>query len=173
MHSFFIKAIRLVATTGIVLSLTVAGRVASAQDHDHGHEHGASSGAPSALALKQGKKWPTDASLRQGMGHIRDAMEEPMPAIYAGKGDTAQFEIRAKRVNEQIAFMVQNCKLDKEADAMLHLVLAEIIAGVEAMEGKNKKLDRRGGAVKVIHALENYNRYFDHPGWRPLNPGKF
>jgi len=27
MHSFFIKAIRLVATTGIVLSLTVAARV--------------------------------------------------------------------------------------------------------------------------------------------------
>jgi len=45
----------------------------------------------------------TDASLRQGMGRIRDAMEEPMPAIYAGKADSTQFEIRAKRVNEQIA----------------------------------------------------------------------
>ena len=31
MYSFFIKAIRFVATTGIVLSLTVAGRVATAQ----------------------------------------------------------------------------------------------------------------------------------------------
>lgn len=171
MHLFFIKAIRFVATTGIVLSLTVAGRVATAQDHDH--EHGASSGAPSVLAFKQGRKWPTDASLRQGMSGIRDAMEEPMPAIYAGKADSAQFEIRARRVNEQIAFMVQNCKLDKETDAMLHLVLAEIIAGAEAMEGKNKELDRRGGAAKVMHALENYDRYFDHPGWRPLKPGKF
>lgn len=171
MHSFFIKAIRFVATTGIVLSLTVAGRVATAQDHDH--EHGASSGARSALTLNQGKKWPTDASLRQGMGRIRDAMEEPMPAIYAGKADSTQFEIRAKRVNEQIAFMVQNCKLDKETDAMLHLVLAELISGAEAMEGKNKDLDRRGGAMKVMHALENYGRYFDHPGWRPLKPGKF
>jgi hypothetical protein len=171
MHSFFIKAIRFVATTGIVLSLTVAGRVAAANDHDH--EHGASSTAPSVLAFKQGKKWPTDASLRQGMSGIRDAMEEPMQAIYAGKADSVQFEIRAKRVNEQIAFMVQNCKLDKETDAMLHLVLAEIIAGAEAMEGKNKKLDRRGGAAKVMHALENYDRYFDHPGWRPLKPGKF
>ncbi len=170
MHSFFIKAIRLVATTGIVLGLTVVGRVAA---HDHEHDHGASSAAPLVLALKQGRKWPTDASLRQGMGRIRDAMEEPMPAIYAAKADSAQFEIRAKRVNEQIAFIVQNCKLDKEADAMLHLVLAEIIAGAEAMEGKNKVLDRRSGAVKVMHALENYDRYFDHPGWRPMNPGKF
>jgi len=171
MHSFFIKAIRFVATTGIVLSLTVAGRVATAQDHDH--EHGASSGAPSALTLNQGRKWPTDASLRQGMDHIRDAMEEPMPAIYAGKADFAQFEIRARRVNEQIAFMVQNCKLDKETDAMLHLVLAEIISGAEALEGKNKDLDRRGGAMLVVHALENYARYFDHPGWGSLKPGKF
>jgi hypothetical protein len=160
MHSFFIKAIRLVTTTGIVLSLTVAGRVAA---HDHDHEHGASSGAPSALALNQGRKWPTDASLRQGMGRIRDVMEVAMPTIYAGKADSAQFEIRAKQVNEQIAFMVQNCKLDKETDAMLHLVLAEIIVGTEAMEGKNKELDRRGGAVKVMHALENYDRYFDTP----------
>ena len=125
MYSSFVKAIRFVATTGIVLSLTVAGRVATANDHDH--EHGASSGAPSVLTLKQGRKWPTDASLRQGMSGIRDAMEEPMPAIYAGKADSV-FEIRAKRVNEQIAFMVQNCKLDKETDAMLHLVLAEIIS---------------------------------------------
>ena len=171
MHSSFIKAIRLVATTGIVLSLTVAGRAATAQDHDH--EQGASSGAPSVLSLNQGRKWPTDANLRQGMGRIRDAIEEPMPAIYAGKADSVQFEIRARRVNEQIAFMVQNCKLDKETDAMLHLVLAEIIAGAEAMEGKNKELDRRGGAMKVMHALENYGRYFDHPGWRPLKPGKF
>lgn len=171
MHSFFIKAIRLVATTGIVLSFAVVGRVATA--HDHGHEHGASSVAPPVLALKQGRKWPTDASLRQGMSRIRDAMEEPMPAIYAGKADSTQFGIRAKRVNEQIAFMVQNCRLDKETDAMLHLVLAEIIAGAEAMEGKNKELDRRGGAEKVMHALENYDRYFNHPGWRPLKPGKF
>lgn len=170
MYSFFIKAIRFVATTGIVLSLTVAGRVATANDHDH--DHGASSGAPSVLTLKQGRKWPTDASLRQGMSGIRDAMEEPMPAIYAGKADSV-LEIRAKRVNEQVSFMVQNCKLDKETDAMLHLVLAEIIAGAGAMEGKNKELDRRGGARKVMHALENYDRYFDHPGWRPLKPGKF
>lgn len=171
MHSSFIKAIRLVATTAIVLSLTVAGRVATAQDHDH--EHGASSGTPPVLALNQGRKWPTDVSLRQGMGRIRDAMGAATPAIYAGKADSAQFEILAKQVNEQIAFLVQNCKLDKETDAMLHLVLAEIIGGTEAMEGKNKELDRRGGAVKVIHALENYDRYFDHPGWRPLKPGKF
>src|SRR5450830_1501394 len=104
MHSSFIKAIRLVATTGIVLSLTVAGRVASA--HDHNHEHGAYSGAPLVLALNQGRKWPTDVSLRQGMGRIRGAMEVAMPAIYADKADSVQFEIRAKRVNEQIAFMV-------------------------------------------------------------------
>lgn len=170
MHSFFIKAIRLVAATGIVLSLTMVARVATAHDHDH--DHGASSGTPSVLVLNQGRKWPTDASLRQSMGHIRDAMEEPMPAIYAGKADSTQFGIRAKRVNEQIAFMVQNCKLDKETDAMLHLVLAEIIAGAEAMEGKSKELDRRGGVMKVMHALDNYDRYFDHPGWRPLKSGQ-
>lgn len=170
MYTSFIKAIRLAAATGIVLGLTAAGGAAA---HDHDHDHGASAATPSALALNQGRKWPTDASLRQGMGRIRDAMEAAMPAISAGKADTARFDAAAGQVNEQIAFMVQNCKLDKETDAMLHLVLAEIIAGAEAMEGKSKELDRRDGAVKVIDALENYDRYFDHPGWRPLKPGKF
>lgn len=74
---------------------------------------------------------------------------------------------------ETALISVEGGKLDKGADAMLHLVLAEIIAGVEAMEGKDKKLDGRSGAAKVMHALGNYDRYFDRPGWQPLKPGKF
>ena len=165
MYSFFINGVRRAAAISVMLGFAVAGGVALAHDHDH--DHGASSGTPAALALNQGKKWPTDASLRQGMGRIRDVLAVEMPAIQAGKASSGQFDTLAGQVNEQIAFMVQNCKLDPQADAMLHLVLAEIIAGAEAMEGKSKELGRRGGAEKVAHALENYGRYFDHPAWQP------
>ena len=66
-----------------------------------------------------------------------------------------------------IAYMVENCKLPTEADAMLHLVLAEIIEGSDAMQGKAYGVNKRAGAVKVVQALRSYGEYFDHPGWHP------
>ena len=63
--------------------------------------------------------------------------------------------------------MVKNCKLDENADAMLHLLLADIIAGADAMAGQDSS-EARKGAEKIAHALENYPTYFDHPGWRGL-----
>ena len=50
----------------------------------------------------------------------------------------------------------------------MHLVIADIGEGVEAMEGKAKKVKRQTGAVKVIDALEKYGAHFEHPGWQPL-----
>lgn len=43
-----------------------------------------------------------------------------------------------------------------------------MLEGVEAMEGKVKQVNRQGGAVKVIGALENYGTYFDDPSWKPI-----
>jgi hypothetical protein len=64
--------------------------------------------------------------------------------------------------------MVSNCKLPQNADAMLHLVLADIIAGSDAMQGKLPGTKARDGAVKIVHALDSYGKYFDHPGWSGL-----
>jgi len=63
--------------------------------------------------------------------------------------------------------MVKNCKLDEKADAMLHLLLADIIAGADAMVLQDSSKARKG-AEQIAHALENYATYFDHPGWRSL-----
>lgn len=135
--------------------------LAFAQDHEH--SHGAKS--PATLTLNHGKKWNGDESLRLAMVKIRDAVEKELPAIRAGKASPAQFEALARKVNEQVSFMVQNCRLDKETDAALHLVLADIIAGAEAMEGKSASTSRRNGALRISQALENYASYFNHPGW--------
>lgn len=63
--------------------------------------------------------------------------------------------------------MAKNCKLEQKADAMLHLVLADIIAGAGTMMvqsgGKVHK-----GAEKIAHALEDYAAHFDHHGWHGL-----
>ena len=65
-------------------------------------------------------------------------------------------------------YAVVQIPLDPKADAQLHLVIADILEGVEAMEGKAKKMKRQAGALKVGGALEKYASHFEHPGWQPL-----
>jgi hypothetical protein len=63
---------------------------------------------------------------------------------------------------------VQNCKLEPEADAQLHIVIAELLAGAEAMQGKEPGVARRAGAKRVVKALNAYGEHFEHAGWKRL-----
>ncbi len=130
------------------------------EDHHHSHE----AAEPARLTLDNGKKWSTDASLRQGMNRIRDALAAELPAIHSGKATTEEYRSLAQKVNDQIAFMIKNCKLEPKVDAMLHLVLADIIAGADAMAAQDSSVAQKG-AEKIAHALENYAAYFNHHGW--------
>ncbi|MBZ0106057.1 MAG: hypothetical protein K8H84_10555 [Sulfuricella denitrificans] len=140
--------------------LSTGAEIVMAHDHEHSHE----TPGPDRLTLNNGHKWATDDNLRLGMSRIRDALAVELPAIRDRKFTDEQYRSLAQKTNDQIAFMAQNCKLDRDADAMLHLVLAEIIDGADVMakQGGRKK---HPGAEKVIHALDNYGAYFDHPGW--------
>ncbi len=159
----FIQWKKMAATLSVTVLLSMSPGIASAQGHSHSHD----AAEPVQLTLNNGKKWATDDNLRQGMGRIRDALATELPAIHSGKATTEQYRALAQKTNDQIAFMVKNCKLDREADAMLHLVLADIIAGTDAMMGQSSS-EAHKGAAKIAHALENYAAYFDHPGWRSL-----
>ena len=152
---------KIAASLSIAALLGVGAGTTLAQDHSHSHD----TGGAAQLTLNSGKKWATDANLRQGMSRIRDALAAELPAIHAGKTTAKQYQTLAQKANDQIAFMVKNCKLDE--DAMLHLLLADIIAGADAMVGQDSS-EARKGAEKIAHALENYATYFDHPGWRGL-----
>lgn len=151
----------LLAAAGLALGLSAGSLAADA----HKHEHGA---APAKLELNNGKKWATDAPLRKGMESIRKLMDASLHEIHEGKLSAAQYGALAKKVDAEVGGIVANCKLDPKADAQLHLVIAEIGEGVEAMEGKAKKVKRQTGAVKVIGALDKYGAHFEHPGWQSL-----
>jgi len=132
------------------IALAFAGPAAYGQaGHEHGH-----AADEARLVLNQGKKWPTDAPLRQGMENIRSAL-----------GGGMKYGALATKVSTEVAGIVQNCKLEPEADAQLHLVIADIMAGVEALEGKAKGETRRAGAEKIARALVAYGEHFDHAGW--------
>lgn len=161
----FIQWKKIIAILSTAALLGMGAKIALAQEHHHAHAHDA--GGSAQLTLNNGKKWVTDDNLRQGMSRIRDALQAELPAIHSGKATAEQYRALAQKTNDQIAFMVKNCKLDQQADAMLHLVLADIIAGADAMMGQDSS-EARKGAEKVAHALDNYGIYFDHPSWHGI-----
>ena len=154
---------KFLAAAGLLLGLAATG-VSAAEQAAHQHEHG---GAPAGLSLDEGRKWATDGPLRKAMANIRNAMDASAHDIHEGKLSAARYGELARKVNGEVAYMVSNCKLEPRADAQLHLIIADMLEGAEAMEGKAKQVKRRDGAVKVMGALENYGAYFADPGWKP------
>jgi hypothetical protein len=121
------------------------------------HQHGS---AAHELQLNAGEKWATDAPLRKAMGALNGAMQASLPAIHDNQLGDAQYNQLAARINDEVAYMVKHCKLAPEADAQLHLVIAELLAGADGMAGKTPGEARRNGAVKVLGALQTYAQYF-------------
>ena len=129
------------------------------------HDHAAAS---AALELNQGVKWQTDQPLRKGMSNMRAALAKDLKAVHANKASDAQYEALAAKLTGEVAYVVQNCKLEPKADAELHKVIGELLAAAEAMQGKEAGVARRDGAVRAVRALNAYGKHFDHPGWRNL-----
>ncbi|MFZ5543243.1 MAG: hypothetical protein ACOZJZ_06780 [Pseudomonadota bacterium] len=136
---------------------------AAGTTHDHGPAH-----ATAAKPLPAGQRWATDAPLREGMGRIRAALEPQLKAVHHDKLGAEEYKALAAQTEQQVAHIVANCKLAPEADAALHGILAQIGEATEAMAGKSKAKPR-DGAVKLVAALEEYGRSFDHPGWKKLH----
>jgi hypothetical protein len=136
---------------------------ASAAD-EHKHEQGAA--ATHKLTLNQGKKWATDDPLRDGMTEIRRLLAAQDEAIHKGKLKPADYAALGAKIEGEVGGIVANCKLEPAADANLHLILEDVIEGADAMQGKAKGKTPRQGASKVVAALNEYGRYFDHPGWK-------
>ncbi len=153
-------------TLAVAAALAIAPAIGSAQATG-AHEHA----AHGKLALDHGKQWPTDEALRTGMTNIRKLIEPQLGTIHSGRLTAAQYGELAGKVEAQVGFIVANCKLEPNADAMLHLVVADLAGGADAMAGKDAKVRPAQGAVQVLTALNDYGRYFNHPGWKPIKAG--
>jgi hypothetical protein len=129
------------------------------------HSHAAET--PATLALDHGKKWATDAPLRQRMGEIRALLAAQIDPIHAGKLTPAGYAALGAAVEQKVANIVAECKLPPAADAMLHLIVADLVAGADVMQGKVAG-NPVEGAHKVVTAANAYGRYFNDAGWKPL-----
>ena len=151
----------------IVLLLAVAlsspfAALAATDAHDHGKS------SPHKPELNAGKKWGTDDALRQAMSTIHTSVSQILPKAHSGKAKAADYEAFSKDVTAQVAYIVENCKLDPQADAQLHIIVADIMSGVEAAEGKEGEKQRASGVVKIAQASNAYGKHFDHAGWKAI-----
>lgn len=130
------------------------------QKHEHKHDHDSASAPASAngqLVLNHGKKWASDAALRTAMQKV---------AVLAGKTgtpDPAKAKQIADGINQQVSYMVKNCHLEAKADAVLHALIADLLAGASAVTDPAKA---DAGIAQIRQALRQYPQYFNHPLWR-------
>lgn len=144
----------------LALALSSAPVIGAEDSHSHaGHGGG--------LTLDHGRKWQTDAPLRAGMAAIRADMARALEPLHGGRFTPKDYDALANSIGGHIETIARECRLPAETDAQLHLILAEIINGTDAMRGKSH--GRMQGAVAIIKALDSYPIYFDHPGWAPLS----
>lgn len=147
--------------TALAIATAILAPAAFAADtHAHGHAT-----APLKLQLDHGKKWGTDAALRRGMEGIRDAVHGAPAALHKAAASPEAYAGLGRQVEAQVGRIVQECKLPPAADAQLHIVVAELVAGADAMKDAKDAKAGRAGLVKVDGALKSYAKYFDHPGW--------
>jgi hypothetical protein len=141
---------------------SLAAAPALAQTHSH------DTAAPAKARPEAGRKWATDAPLRDGMGRIRALVEPQLAPAHAGTLTAAQVAALAGRIETEVGGIVAHCKLEPQADAALHAVLAEIGAGTDAMAGKTAQQRPALGLVQVARAVNDYAGRFEHPGFKPI-----
>lgn len=157
---------RAAAMAAVVLALGATSGARAQHDEKHEHHHDESTAAVAQLTLDGDRKWPTDASLRAGMAAVHAAFQSDHPAIHAGTETDAQYEALASRIESEVNSIVANCKLPAAADANLHYVIADLLAGVGLMRGQDPARTRHDGAALVHGALRAYGKHFEDPDWK-------
>lgn len=154
-------AIPFALTTALLFcGVSLAADNAAPHDHDHAD-------ASFELQLDNGQKWAIDPPLRKAMGDISNAMRQSLDAIHEDRLPAEGYAALAGQVNEGVAYMVANCELPPDADAQLHMVIAQLMAGSEKMASSNDATPR-DGAVQVLGALDAYAQYFDDSQFVPV-----
>lgn len=156
-----LQTLRALSALLVAAGLSLAGTSHAAPAHAHAThtEHG----RLATLQLNAGKKWQTDEALRQAMANIHRAVAAALPEIHEKRLPAAGYGALAQTVDSEVGNILSHCRLAAEADAQLHLIVADLLAGSEQMAGKAQNTKRRDGALKVIGALEKYATYFDDP----------
>ena len=116
--------------------------------------------------LDQGKKWETDAVVRQGMENIRQVMAAQQTRITQAVLNAQDYRQLAETIDQQLALLMQNRKISKGAEKAFHLVvMVDLTQNLNLMRTGATVPLQRVGALGVLQSLRLYGTYFQHPGW--------
>jgi hypothetical protein len=135
------------------------------QKHGEHHQHDHAT-APVPSSGTGAQVWETDAPLREGMRNIRAAWRR----LEAGRADgLSSSEARdfAAQIDTQVAFLIGNCKLQPQADAALHTIIADLVAAARSLQSQPAQVD---ALASMRAALQRYARQFDDPEWLSDRP---
>ena len=150
--------IRLLMSGLIAFGLALAPTgVLAAEPHAHA--------AKVEIMLDNGKKWPTDAALRQGMGEIRVAIAGALARIHSSEFPRGEFEQLAAKVQAQVDYVTANAGCPRRPITSCTSSWSRFLDGIAAMKADTGQTQ---GAVQIVQALELYGTHFDHAGWQPL-----
>lgn len=145
----------------LLINMPLMAETSVTEAHQHGHdEH-----ATSMLSLDQGKKWQTDAPLRQGMKNINDAVMNAVSAFHNQTLTKTDAVKLAEYINGQVEYLVANCKLEPQADAVLHVFIGDLLTGADKL---SKEPLSNQGLPHIVKVLQQYPNYFDHQGWHEV-----
>ncbi len=132
---------------------------------DH-HHHDA---AATALTLNDGQRWKTDQPLRTGMQRIRDAVDQATGAHVNARFTAEDATALSATVQENVNYLIANCKLAPKADAALHVVITDLLTAATRLAGNPAAHE---GWEQLHRALRQYPDFFEHPGWVGIDPPK-
>ena len=150
--------------SALYFTLFAAAPFTFAQDEHAAHAHGHETHAAAESAPAPEKRWAVDAPLQTGMAKIRAAVEG-LAHHEMGHLDDAQVKQLATTIEEQVQYLIANCKLDPQADAALHGIIAQLLAGAKALKDAPTEA---APVAKLRAALADYPKSFDDPTWQPL-----
>lgn len=148
----------------IVLFIVTMSITPAAMSKNGAEEHHHKTSAPIAVPSPENRS-VTDEPLRRGMQAIRKAVADSLQAYHQKTLTAEQAGILANTVNENIRYMIANCKLEPEADAVLHDLIGQMAKGANRIEVEASAKD---GLPQIVDALVRYPDYFEHMGWKPL-----
>lgn len=153
----------LATATVLVFALTTinCSRHEPASHATHGaHEGHAAAAEPPVLPA--GELWATDEPLRAAMLGIHAAVAKLAPAYDSHELKAADAQGLAATVEENVASMIANCKLEPKPDAALHVLIARMMSAAGSLK---RDPAASAGFPELLSVLQDYQATFDHPGW--------
>lgn len=128
------------------------------------HEHASSAHAHVHIAQPiplPPQRWAVDTNLRDGMDRIHTALEE-LHHYEMGHMDATMALDRVGLIEQAAADIFAKCELAPAKDAVLHRMLAQLLAAAQKLKSNPQDMAQVGA---MREAVADYPRYFDAPGW--------